>query len=131
MATTKLVPSTTEQSLSTPKECDLCCAAITTKFVDGKTVIGSWASMCITCHDRRGVGLGTGLGQRYEKQPDGRWAKMVPSTEAKPSKKPPSVATMTKWSNDGIAKATDGCKVEPDGTCPHGNPSWLLKLGYV
>jgi hypothetical protein len=45
--------------------------------------------------------------------------------------KPPSVATMTKWVCNGVAKATDGCKVEPDGTCPHGKPSWLIKLGYV
>ena len=29
--------------------------------------------------------------------------------------KPPSIATMERWANDGVAKATDGCKVEPDG----------------
>ena len=46
-------------------------------------------------------------------------------------KKPPSIATMTRWMNTGIAKATDGCKVEPDGYCPHGKPSWLIKLGYI
>lgn len=45
--------------------------------------------------------------------------------------KAPSVATMTRWVCDGIAKATDGCRVEPDGHCQHGHPSWLLKLGII
>jgi len=52
----------------------------------------------------------------------------------KPARKPtkaPSIATMEKWMNAGIAKATDGCKVEPDGTCSHGCKSWLLKLGLI
>ncbi len=53
--------------------------------------------------------------------------------DKKPSKpsKPPSIKTMTKWMMSGVAKATDGCKVEPDGTCEHGKPSWLLKFGLV
>lgn len=45
--------------------------------------------------------------------------------------KPPSVKTLSKWFNRGGSKATDGCWVEPDGVCPHGCPSWLLKLGYI
>lgn len=45
--------------------------------------------------------------------------------------KPPSVKTMSKWMDDGIAKATDGCKVEPDGTCPHGHKSWMIQLGII
>lgn len=32
---------------------------------------------------------------------------------------------------DSVAEATDGCAVEPDGTCEHGHPSWLLHLGLV
>lgn len=47
------------------------------------------------------------------------------------SKKPPSIGTLERWVCDGIAKATDGCKVEPDGTCPHGCKSWLIVLGYI
>ena len=43
----------------------------------------------------------------------------------------PSLKTLEKYSNDGIAKATDGCRVEPDGTCQHGHKSWLLQLGYI
>jgi hypothetical protein len=47
------------------------------------------------------------------------------------SMKQPSIATMTRWLSSGVAKATDGCRVEPDGTCQHGKPSWLLFLGYI
>lgn len=50
----------------------------------------------------------------------------------KPAKrKVPSIKTMEKWVMDGIAKATDGCRVEPDGICPHGCKSWLLELGLI
>ena len=45
--------------------------------------------------------------------------------------RPPSVATMTRWLNDGVAKATDGCQVEPDGYCEHGKPSWIIKMGLI
>lgn len=45
--------------------------------------------------------------------------------------KEPSVATMERWVLAGVAKATDGCRVEPDGECPHGKQSWLLALGLI
>jgi hypothetical protein len=45
--------------------------------------------------------------------------------------KQPSVATMRRWLSDGVAKATDGCKVEPDGDCRHGAHSWLRELGVI
>lgn len=45
--------------------------------------------------------------------------------------KVPRPKTLAKWMADGVAKATDGCRVEPDGTCPHGKPSWLLRLGLI
>jgi hypothetical protein len=32
---------------------------------------------------------------------------------------------------DGGCEATDGCFVEPDGTCNHGQPSWLVALGLI
>jgi hypothetical protein len=32
---------------------------------------------------------------------------------------------------DGGCEATDGCWVEPDGACQHGEPSWLLALGLI
>jgi hypothetical protein len=31
----------------------------------------------------------------------------------------------------GRLRALDGYWVEPDGTCEHGKPSWLLVLGFV
>ena len=43
----------------------------------------------------------------------------------------PSDKQLEKWSMDGVAKAVDGCRVEPDGICPHGYPSWLLALGLI
>jgi len=43
----------------------------------------------------------------------------------------PSYATMERWMSEGIAKATDGCRVEPDGTCLHGCHSWLIELGLI
>lgn len=32
---------------------------------------------------------------------------------------------------DSVVEATDGCQVEPDGICPHGHPSWLLRMGLI
>ena len=32
---------------------------------------------------------------------------------------------------DSGCEAIDGCYVEPDGTCDHGQPSWLLALGLI
>ena len=43
----------------------------------------------------------------------------------------PSPDTLGDWVYDGVAEATDGCRVELDGVCPHGCPSWLLLLGYI
>jgi len=63
-----------------PTQCDLNLHhshAITTAFVDGKTKMGPWGNMCLTCHRRVGVGLGTGKGQKYEKQDDGKWLKVA------------------------------------------------------
>jgi len=36
----------------------------------------------------------------------------------------PTMKTVMKWDYDGYSKTPDGCKVEPDGTCPHGFPSF-------
>lgn len=43
----------------------------------------------------------------------------------------PSLRSLERWASDGVAKATDGCRVEPDGSCPHGRPSWLLATGTI
>lgn len=61
-----------------PTNCDLCGEALASVFNDANTGQG-WAIMCSPCMQRRqayGVSkLGTGLGQRYTKQPDGQWLK--------------------------------------------------------
>jgi hypothetical protein len=43
----------------------------------------------------------------------------------------PSAATLERWLNDGGCEATDGCWVEPDGTCEHGCQSWLIVMGVI
>lgn len=44
----------------------------------------------------------------------------------------PSLEEIENWMwDDGGCEATDSCWVEVDGVCPHGHPSWLLRLGLV
>ena len=43
----------------------------------------------------------------------------------------PSVNTMSKWIDDGIARSVTGKRVEPDGHGEDGSPSWLLVLGFI
>jgi hypothetical protein len=59
-----------------PTACDLCGRKITDVFVDGKTLRGPWGNLCLLCHCQYGIGLGTGRGQKYERQPDGSWQKV-------------------------------------------------------
>lgn len=57
---------------------------------------------------------------------------MRPEEYPTPTAKMPKTATLERWLiSEGMAKATDGCKVEPDGVCPHGHPSWLVRLGLI
>ena len=46
-------------------------------------------------------------------------------------KKVPSIETLEKWEEKGYCKAIDGCKVEPDGECSHGYPSWLMAMNFI
>lgn len=47
-------------------------------MIDGKTKRGPWANMTETSWQRHGIGkLGLGFGQRYEKQSDGKWLKIL------------------------------------------------------
>ena len=45
--------------------------------------------------------------------------------------KPPCESTLERWDNEGYCKALDGCHVEPDGTCEHGLPSWLMAMNWI
>ena len=59
----------------------------------------------------------------------GQWEgmRMVNETEQVPDRE-----TIVDWLEEGGgAEATDGCWVEPDGTCQHGCVSWLIKLGLI
>lgn len=43
----------------------------------------------------------------------------------------PDIGQLECWTFDGVAEATDGCRVETDGHCEHGHKSWLLQLGMI
>ena len=45
--------------------------------------------------------------------------------------KQPSVTSLMRWAEDGIAKSVGGKRVEPDGYDPDGFPSWLLVVGMI
>ena len=50
------------------KECDVCHIPLKGEvefFVDGKTVWGPWGLLCPDCFRNHGVGLGCGMGQKY------------------------------------------------------------------
>lgn len=49
-------------------------------------------------------------------------------TKFKPT---PSVNVLQKMSSDGIVSTPLGTRVEPDGTGPNGEPSWLLVMGLI
>ena len=48
-----------------------------------------------------------------------------------PTMAQPSIEELEEFEEDGGCLATDGCWTDPDGTCPHGHPSWLLVLGMI
>lgn len=60
-----------------PEICDCCSAPIQNVFYDAKTKRGPWAYMCHPCqvHGEGVNKLGLGLGQKYEKRPDGKFEK--------------------------------------------------------
>lgn len=60
-----------------PETCNIC----GDKFLDGvmydcKTVHGPWANLCSNCYKIYGVGLGTGLGQKYQRDLSGKYIKV-------------------------------------------------------
>lgn len=48
-----------------------------------------------------------------------------------PTRPQPKMHKLERQAMDGIVQATDGCRVEPDGVCPHGHVSWLIYLGII
>jgi len=49
---------------------------IENEFIDGKTRGGPWAIMTPRSFRQHGSGIGQGRGQKYQKQPDGKWKKI-------------------------------------------------------
>lgn len=65
---------------------------------------------------------------------DGRTLALHPATAYQSLRgfsRPPSMGTLNRWMDDGVAKAVDGARVEPDGFSPAGAPSWLLAMGLI
>ena len=59
-----------------PTKCDICERKLLLSFVDGRTSDGRWGIMCPQCRVAEGrERLGTGLGQKFERQPGGDWVK--------------------------------------------------------
>lgn len=54
-----------------------------------------------------------------------------PTNPPEPTVPEPSMEQLEYWVFDGVAEATDGCTVEPDGWCQHGHVSWLDHLGMI
>ena len=48
-----------------------------------------------------------------------------------PTQPEPTMDDLMLWMDEGVAEATDGCPIEPDGICEHGYPSWLLYAGLI
>jgi hypothetical protein len=76
--------------------------------------------------------------------PGGRARTRNPPTDAPPTanlsslrgevnrmRRPSLEELQRQLEEDGGCEAIDGCLVEPDGTCEHGQPSWLLALGLI
>ena len=45
--------------------------------------------------------------------------------------KMPDLEQLEEWESDGLCETPDGCIVEPDGECSHGQPSWLIIAGVI
>lgn len=48
--------------------CDICKQELTGNKVDGKTKLGFWATLCEACHEKIGIGFGTGKGQMFNRE---------------------------------------------------------------
>lgn len=62
--------------INPPKNCDVCGQKLTSVMYDARTHSGPWGCLCPTCYRVHGVGLGTGKGQKYERQ-DGKYVKVA------------------------------------------------------
>lgn len=57
------------------KKCNICNETCVDVLIDGRTIYGPWAVMCVACHKSKGVGIGTGKGQQYRESENGDFVK--------------------------------------------------------
>ena len=85
--------------------------------------------------DNRSSTYRIGVPSLQPQEPEASEVLQTRQSEARPGSrlKAPDVETLIGWEDDGGCEAAcpDHCWVEPDGTCEHGHPSWLLKLGLI
>ena len=60
-----------------PNDCQLTSRPIEDQFVDGRAPNGMWAIMHPDTFKELGQVPGTGFGQLYQRQSDGRWMKIA------------------------------------------------------
>lgn len=61
-----------------PDSCQICSRPFGGTMYNARTSpLGPWANMCRACFVASGGQLGTGYGQEYERQRDGRWLKVA------------------------------------------------------
>ena len=56
--------------------CDFCKGPFRGDVMYDANLGGPWGNVCQRCFDMHGCRLGTGFGQKYEKQKDGKWLKV-------------------------------------------------------
>ena len=66
----------TEEIKKSIKQCDIC-GTKANSYVDGKTIYGPWANMCLRCFATKGIGIGLGRGQVYNKDANGQFVKVA------------------------------------------------------
>ena len=58
-------------------KCDICGNECVDILYDAKTNLGCWATMCKNCYRKHGLGVGTGVGQKYIKNKHGKFQKVA------------------------------------------------------
>lgn len=56
--------------------CNVCSKYCSTTLYDAKTIYGHWATLCEDCFKLCGMRLGTGFGQKYKRNSEGRLIKV-------------------------------------------------------
>ena len=76
---------------------------------------------------------GATLGKLGESMSDDEPVRRIPSLDdfTRGEREAMESWAIDKFGFDSVVEATDGCRVEPDGICPHGHLSWLRFLGLV